>query len=115
MASDVLKNIPTAIEVSTATNKFNLIISSSTEGIMIQQRPSSVKRGYPVGCAIPSVQMTVASSPESVNPTERHIVVRYMQNENIASSILIIFSVQRSVRIFFIARWSNIFFKKLIK
>jgi hypothetical protein len=107
IASVVLKNTPTAVAVRTATNKFNLIISSNTEGIMFQQRPSNVKRGYPVGCAIPSVQATTASSPESVNPTERHIVVVYTQNETSARNMLMAFSLYRNIRIFFITRCSS--------
>ncbi len=55
-----------------------------------------------MGCAIPSVQITVDSSPESVNPTEWHIVVMYIQNETVLNKKLMMFSFQNIIASFFV-------------
>ncbi len=34
--------------------------------IFVNRKPIKVKSGYPVGCAIPRVEATAASSPESI-------------------------------------------------
>ena len=38
-------------------------------GIKEKTCPIIVKRGYPVGCEIPSVRQETANSPVSINPT----------------------------------------------
>jgi hypothetical protein len=47
------------------------------------------------------VHATTASSPESVNPTDLHIVVRYRQNEVRLNKRLMMFSFQNNRAAFF--------------
>ena len=71
-----LKNTITVSEDCTAHIRFNLYIYSPT-GIFENMLPSIVNKGYPVGCAIPNLIHTVASSPVSIKYNPGANVVMY--------------------------------------
>ena len=72
-----LKNIKILREDKTALIRLSLYISSPI-GSFEKRFPSIVNNGYPVGCAMPSLIHTVASSPESMNDTVGASVITYI-------------------------------------
>jgi hypothetical protein len=57
--------------------RFNLYTWVNEKGSVVNKCPNRVKRGYPVGCAIPSVVQTAANSPLSMNQTVGASVFKY--------------------------------------